>query len=91
MPVNLIKSISSKHGVSEKTLEKYWDEAKKAAKESGRSEEDSRFYGLVTDIFKNKIKKHLDITVENYQNNNNFKRLYEEFRLPRFSDVETKM
>ena len=66
MPANLIKSIASKHDVDEKTLEKYWKEAKSAAKESGRSESDPQFYGLVTKIFKAKIKKHLNINMESH-------------------------
>lgn len=64
MPANLIKSLAAKGKASESELEKYWKEAKDAAKEGGKSESDPLFFGLVTKIFKAKVKKHLGIAVE---------------------------
>ena len=64
MPSNLIKSLADKGKASESELEKYWKEAKAAAKEGGKSESDPLFYGLVTKIFKAKVNKHLGLNLE---------------------------
>lgn len=68
MPANFVKSLATKHGVSEKELEKYWKEAKAVAKEGSKAESDPKFFGLVTKIFKAKIQKHLGIKSESMMN-----------------------
>lgn len=58
MPTTYINQIHKKTGISKKTLEKFWSEAKNAAK-NGR-------WGLVVTIFKNKVKKHTKSFTENF-------------------------
>lgn len=70
MPTPYIQKLSKEHGTSESKLEKYWKEAKEAA---GPDTGDDKYYGLVTKIFKAKIKKHLNIS----EKMTNFKRLIE--------------
>lgn len=71
MPTAFVNKIADKHGVSISKLEKIWNEVKAGIKKSGRSESDSRFFGLVTSVFKQKVKADLGITVEGF--NTHFK------------------
>lgn len=64
MPSSFLKKIAKDKGVSVEKLEVFWKEAKTAASEGGKTESDPLFFGLVTKIFKSKIKKHLGITTE---------------------------
>lgn len=54
MPTNYIKSLSKKHNIKSKELEKLWDEAKKEAR-------NPKAFGLITLIFKNKINKKYNL------------------------------
>lgn len=57
MPLAAIKSFAKKTGKSEAEIEKYWNEAKEAAKDE-KSKGDEAFYGTAMIILKNKLKKH---------------------------------
>lgn len=87
MPANLIKSLAAKGKASEVELEKYWKEAKAAAKEGGKSESDPLFYGLVTKIFKAKVKKHLGVKVESMMHFKDFL-IMEKFIMEKTDDGE---
>lgn len=59
MPSNYFKSIL-KRGIKRSDLIKYWNRAKKAADKSYKKH-DSKYWGTVTNIFKNMINKHLNL------------------------------
>lgn len=52
MPAAVLKKIADESGKSEKELEKFWNEAKKAAKEKGFDEDQDRFWAYVVGIVK---------------------------------------
>ncbi len=59
MPAGTITSFAKQCGVSEKTVEKYWDEAKAAAgKTYDEKTQSNAFFGTVTNIVKRKLNKH---------------------------------
>jgi len=56
MPTPMMQKIHDEKGISISTLEKYWDEAKAiVAKTEGSTE---GHWGLVQEIFKNKVEAH---------------------------------
>lgn len=58
MPTSYIKQMAEEQGISVAKAEKYWEEAKEAAKKSYDEDKDSEaFYGTTTNIFKSIIKK----------------------------------
>jgi hypothetical protein len=63
MPTAAIKSFAKKTGKSEAEIEKYWNEAKEAAK-SEKAKGDEAFYGTAMMILKNKLKKHAGLKEE---------------------------
>jgi hypothetical protein len=63
MPLAAIKSFAKKTGKSEAEIEKYWNEAKEAAK-SEKAKGDDAFYGTAMKILKNKLKKHAGLSEE---------------------------
>ena len=61
MPANVVKSYAEKTGKSVAEIEKYWNEAKKAAEgEKGKGEK--AYYGTIMTIFKAKLKKHVGLS-----------------------------
>lgn len=65
MPAPYLKSLADKYGVSIKTLEKYWKEAKKVIADYGKYDDnDDKKWGTIVNIFKNKINKHLGFNEE---------------------------
>ena len=63
MPTAAIKSFAEKTGKSVAEIEKYWNEAKEAAK-SEKAKGDDAFYGTAMVILKNKLKKHAGLKEE---------------------------
>jgi hypothetical protein len=63
MPLAAIKSFAKKTGKSEAEIEKYWNEAKEAAK-GEKAKGDDAFYGTAMKILKNKLKKHAGLSEE---------------------------
>ena len=63
MPSNFVKTVAKRVGTSVQKVEKYWKEAKNIVKKQ-KPESDPKFFGLVTDIFKSKVKKHLGLALE---------------------------
>ena len=61
MPLAAIKTFAQKTGKSEEEIERYWEEAKEAAK-SEKSKGDEAFYGTAMKILKNKLRKHAGLT-----------------------------
>ncbi len=60
MPAPYLKSLADKYGVSMKTLEKYWKEAKKIIADYGKYDgNDDKKWGTIVQIFQHKINKHL--------------------------------
>jgi len=53
----MLKSQAKKYGCTIKDAEKYWKEAKKDASKS-YDKKDDKYWGTVTKILKNKLKKH---------------------------------
>lgn len=57
MPSSIVKTYAEKTGKSEKTIEKYWDKAKRLAdsQENVDKEDEDRYYAYVTGILKNML------------------------------------
>lgn len=60
MPSAYVGKVADMAGVSMKTAEVFWKEAKAAAGKS-YAQGSEKFWGTVTKIFKNKARKHLGV------------------------------
>jgi len=68
MPQAYLDELSKKYNKPVSELEPYWNEAKKAAGES-YDEKDDKFWATTTEIFKNKVNKHMGLKEMNkYEN-----------------------
>lgn len=63
MPSTFVKAAAKRAGVSVTKVEKFWKQAKGIVKKD-KPETDPDFFGLVTTIFKNNVKKHLGLALE---------------------------
>lgn len=65
MPSPFVGKVAAKAGVSMKTAEQYWKEAKAAAAKSyDKNTDPDFFWGTTTKIFKRKANKHLGLSLE---------------------------